>query len=173
MKFLCTKFLIIHYIGRDLKLSALYTRCLWPSIVNMASFKAAPLACRQWSCVGAGLVVENWRVGRHKHMWVSIGSDLRIDTRRDLDDAGAHHIPVHPLNKLPYGTLASKKVRSSLPACDVLDCPLLTPSTSCPRQPLPAGRCLLTSCVVLDGLISNLLCETPVSRKAPLTCLQR
>ena len=58
----------------------------------------------------AGLVVENWRVGRHKHMWVSIGSDLRIDTRRDLDDAGAQHIPVHPLNKLPYGTLASKKV---------------------------------------------------------------
>ncbi|KAL3149047.1 hypothetical protein ABBQ32_001892 [Trebouxia sp. C0010 RCD-2024] len=58
----------------------------------------------------AGLVVENWRVGRHKHMWVSIGSDLRIDTRRDLDDVGAHHIPVHPLNKLPYGTLASKKV---------------------------------------------------------------
>lgn len=49
-------------------------------------------------------------MGRVKHMWVSIGSDLRIDTRRDLDDAGAHHIPVHPLNKLPYGPLASGKV---------------------------------------------------------------
>lgn len=49
-------------------------------------------------------------MGRHKHMWVSIGSDLRIDTRRDLDDAGAKHIPVHPLNKLPYGPLASGKV---------------------------------------------------------------
>ena len=61
-------------------------------------------------CGDAGLVVENWRVGRHKHMWVSIGSDLRIDTRRDLDDAGAKHIPVHPLNKLPYGPLASGKV---------------------------------------------------------------
>ncbi|KAL0035121.1 hypothetical protein WJX79_001613 [Trebouxia sp. C0005] len=58
----------------------------------------------------AGLVVENWRVGRHKHMWVSIGSDLRIDTRRDLDDVGATHISVHALNKLPYGRLTSAKV---------------------------------------------------------------
>ena len=64
------------------------------------------------TCHAAGLVVENWRVGRHKHMWISIGSDLRIDTRRDLDDAGAQHIPVHPLNKLPYAVLSSKKVSS-------------------------------------------------------------
>ena len=63
--------------------------------------------CRWWD---AGLVVENWRVGRHKHMWVSIGSDLRIDTRRDLDDVGATHISVHALNKLPYGRLTSAKV---------------------------------------------------------------
>ena len=86
-------------------------------------------------------MVENWRVGRHKHMWVTIGSDLRIDTRRDLDDAGAQHIPVHPLNKLPYGTLASKKVRSSLHTCVPLDNQAPTPSTSCPRQPLPLSRC--------------------------------
>lgn len=70
----------------------------------------------------AGLVVENWRVGRHKHMWVSIGSDLRIDTRRDLDDVGAHDIPVHPLNKLPYGTLASKKVGLSKSCFVVVQC---------------------------------------------------
>ena len=88
-------------------------------------------------------------MGRHKHMWVSIGSDLRIDTRRDLDDAGAHHIPVHPLNKLPYGTLASKKVRSSSHACVVLD--NLAPS---PLNKLPLGDpCLLiaahlSSCVL-------------------------
>ena len=43
-------------------------------------------------------------------MWVSIGSDLRIDTRRDLDDVGATHIFVHALNKLPYGRLSSAKV---------------------------------------------------------------
>ena len=75
-------------------------------------------------------MVENWRVGRHKHMWVSIGSDLRIDTRRDLDDAGAQHIPVHPLNKLPYGTLASKKVLLPLLACHALNCAVSSPSTS-------------------------------------------
>ena len=63
-------------------------------------------------CFVAGLVVENWRSGRQKHMWVSIGSDLRIDTRRDLDDVGATDIAVHPLNKLPYGPLNSAKVYS-------------------------------------------------------------
>ena len=45
-------------------------------------------------------------------MWISIGSDLRIDTRRDLDDVGSHDIPVHPLNKLPYAPLTSKKVQT-------------------------------------------------------------
>ena len=62
-----------------------------------------------------GLVLENWRAGRHKHIWLSIGSDLRIDARRDLDDVGAACIAVQPLNKLPYGTLTSSKVCFSLP----------------------------------------------------------
>ena len=53
-------------------------------------------------------MIENWRVGRRKHLWVSIGSDLRLDTRRDLDDVGAADVPVHALNKLPYGSLSSK-----------------------------------------------------------------
>lgn len=122
----------------------------FPSIVTVVLHfsRHAPLSSSQSSCGSAGLVVENWRVGRHKHMWVSIGSDLRIDTRRDLDDAGAHHIPVHPLNKLPYGTLASKKVRSSLHACDALDCPYSAPSASCPRQPLPVNLCsLILTCL--------------------------
>lgn len=82
----------------------------------------------EWGPGGvAGLVVENWRVGRHKHMWVSIGSDLRIDTRRDLDDVGAHHIPVHPLNKLPYGTLASKKVGLSKLCFVIAQCKVFQP----------------------------------------------
>ena len=50
-------------------------------------------------------------------MWVSIGSDLRIDTRRDLDDVGATHISVHALNKLPYGRLTSAKVQPALHYC--------------------------------------------------------
>ena len=53
-------------------------------------------------------MIENWRVRRRKHLWVSIGSDLRLDTRRDLDDVGAADVPVHALNKLPYGSLLSK-----------------------------------------------------------------
>lgn len=36
----------------------------------------------------AGLVLENWRQGRHKHLWLSVGSDLKIDSKRDLDDVG-------------------------------------------------------------------------------------
>jgi len=71
----------------------------------------------------AGLVLENWRCGRRRHLWLTIGTDLRIDSRRDLDDVGAAEIPLHPLNKLPYGQLDSDKVArpASLPA-------------SCPRK---------------------------------------
>ncbi len=58
----------------------------------------------------AGLVLENWRCGRKRHLWLTIGTDLRIDSRRDLDDVGATDIPLHPLNKLPYGQLDSDKV---------------------------------------------------------------
>jgi hypothetical protein len=36
----------------------------------------------------AGLILENWRQGRHKHLWLSVGSDLKIDTQRDLNDVG-------------------------------------------------------------------------------------
>jgi hypothetical protein len=59
----------------------------------------------------AGLVLENWRCGRKRHLWLTIGSDLRIDSRRDLDDVGAGAVPLHPLNKLPYGALDSDKAR--------------------------------------------------------------
>lgn len=36
----------------------------------------------------AGLILENWRRGRRKHLWVSVGTDLKIDTQRDLTDVG-------------------------------------------------------------------------------------
>lgn len=36
----------------------------------------------------AGLVYENWKRGRRRHLWISIGADLRVDARRDLDDVG-------------------------------------------------------------------------------------
>lgn len=58
----------------------------------------------------AGLVWENWHHGRRKALWISVGSDLKFDARRDLDDVGAMRIEVHALNKLPYSKLDSKSV---------------------------------------------------------------
>ncbi|XP_057486377.1 protein FORGETTER 1-like isoform X5 [Actinidia eriantha] len=43
-------------------------------------------------------------------MWISVGSDLKFDARRDLDDVNATCIEVHALNKLPYSKLDSKSV---------------------------------------------------------------
>ncbi|KAK3121295.1 hypothetical protein QOZ80_8BG0650290 [Eleusine coracana subsp. coracana] len=56
----------------------------------------------------AGLIWENWQQGRHKALWISIGSDLKYDARRDLDDVGAKCVKVHALNKLPYSKLESE-----------------------------------------------------------------
>ena len=61
----------------------------------------------------AGLVLENLRCERKRHIWISIGSDLRVDARRDLDDVGAKDVAVHALNKLPYAALDSEKASSA------------------------------------------------------------
>ncbi|GMH44841.1 hypothetical protein BSKO_12793 [Bryopsis sp. KO-2023] len=53
----------------------------------------------------AGLILENWRCGRKRHLWVSISADLVHDARRDLEDVGAGFIGVHPLLKKPYEPL--------------------------------------------------------------------
>ncbi|XP_052207187.1 protein FORGETTER 1 [Diospyros lotus] len=58
----------------------------------------------------AGLIWENWHHGRKKAVWISVGSDLKFDARRDLDDVGAMCMEVHALNKLPYSKLDSKAV---------------------------------------------------------------
>lgn len=58
----------------------------------------------------AGLIWENWHHGRRKALWISVGSDLKFDARRDLDDVGATCIEVHALNKLPYSKLDSRSV---------------------------------------------------------------
>jgi hypothetical protein len=42
--------------------------------------------------------------------WISIGSDLKYDARRDLDDVGAKCVEVHALNKQPYSKLDSKAI---------------------------------------------------------------
>lgn len=58
----------------------------------------------------AGLIWENWHHGRKKALWISIGSDLKFDARRDLDDVGAECVEVHALNKLSYSKIDSKSV---------------------------------------------------------------
>ncbi|KAI6691687.1 hypothetical protein NL676_028515 [Syzygium grande] len=58
----------------------------------------------------AGLIWENWHQGRKKALWISVGSDLKYDAGRDLDDVGATCVEVHALNKLPYSKLDSKSV---------------------------------------------------------------
>ncbi|KAI8553226.1 hypothetical protein RHMOL_Rhmol06G0327600 [Rhododendron molle] len=58
----------------------------------------------------AGLIWENWHHGMRKALWISVGSDLKFDARRDLDDVNAMCIEVHALNKLPYSKLDSKSV---------------------------------------------------------------
>ncbi|KAI0507168.1 hypothetical protein KFK09_013289 [Dendrobium nobile] len=58
----------------------------------------------------AGLIWENWHHRNQKALWISVGSDLKFDARRDLDDVGAASVEVHALNKLPYSKLDSKAV---------------------------------------------------------------
>lgn len=36
----------------------------------------------------AGIMLENTLHGRRKHVWISVGNDLALDARRDLDDLG-------------------------------------------------------------------------------------
>lgn len=40
----------------------------------------------------AGLILENWQRGRRKHLWLSVGSDLKVDTKRDLNDVGGEEL---------------------------------------------------------------------------------
>lgn len=53
----------------------------------------------------AGIIYENYLNGRKKALWVSVSTDLKYDSERDLDDIGAGVIKVSPLNKLKYGKI--------------------------------------------------------------------
>uniref|UniRef100_A0A0N4ZKF1 AAA_34 domain-containing protein n=1 Tax=Parastrongyloides trichosuri TaxID=131310 RepID=A0A0N4ZKF1_PARTI len=53
----------------------------------------------------ASIIYENYLRGRKKALWLSVSSDLRWDTERDLRDIGADDIPVVPLNKLRYAKI--------------------------------------------------------------------
>jgi hypothetical protein len=55
----------------------------------------------------AGIIYENYLLGRKKAIWLSVSNDLRYDSERDLKDIGAKKINVYPLNKFKYGKLSS------------------------------------------------------------------
>lgn len=65
----------------------------------------------------AAIITENWLRGRKRHVWVSIGPDLKLDAERDLRDMGDNGIEVHALNKKAYGPLASKGVEEGVLFC--------------------------------------------------------
>lgn len=48
----------------------------------------------------AGIIYENFLQGRKRSVWLSVSSDLKYDSERDLFDIGASKIEVHPLNKV-------------------------------------------------------------------------
>ncbi|KAK4336681.1 hypothetical protein RND71_044107 [Anisodus tanguticus] len=57
----------------------------------------------------AGIIYENYLLGRKKAIWLSVSNDLKYDAERDLSDIGAKKINVYPLNKFKYGKIYSKE----------------------------------------------------------------
>lgn len=57
----------------------------------------------------AGIIYENYLLGRKRSLWLSVSNDLKIDAERDLRDIGAGRIDVHALNKLKYAKISSKE----------------------------------------------------------------
>lgn len=48
----------------------------------------------------AGIIYENYLLGRKKALWLSVSNDLKYDAERDFNDIGAGRIQVHSLNKV-------------------------------------------------------------------------
>ncbi|CAL1287186.1 unnamed protein product [Larinioides sclopetarius] len=56
----------------------------------------------------AGIIYENYLLGRKRAIWLSVSNDLKYDAERDLKDIGAGKIEVHALNKFKYAKISSK-----------------------------------------------------------------
>lgn len=48
----------------------------------------------------AGVIFENFQIGRKKAIWISVSNDLQVDALRDLNDIGANEISVHSLKEV-------------------------------------------------------------------------
>lgn len=57
----------------------------------------------------AGIIYENYLLGRKRALWLSVSNDLKVDAERDLSDIGAGRIEVHALNKFKYAKISSKE----------------------------------------------------------------
>nr|XP_032803328.1 protein strawberry notch homolog 1 [Petromyzon marinus] len=57
----------------------------------------------------AGIIYENYLLGRKRAVWFSVSNDLKYDAERDLKDIGAKNITVHSLSKFKYGKITSKE----------------------------------------------------------------
>ncbi|XP_041348616.1 protein strawberry notch homolog 1-like [Gigantopelta aegis] len=57
----------------------------------------------------AGIIYENYLQGRKRAIWLSVSTDLKVDSERDLRDIGASKIDVHALNKFKYAKISSKE----------------------------------------------------------------
>jgi P-loop containing NTP hydrolase pore-1 len=55
----------------------------------------------------AGIIHDNWKKGRVKHLWFSASADLKQDAQRDIDDIHADEVAPHLflLTDLAYGTI--------------------------------------------------------------------
>uniref|UniRef100_A0A8C7VJ44 Protein strawberry notch homolog 1 n=1 Tax=Oncorhynchus mykiss TaxID=8022 RepID=A0A8C7VJ44_ONCMY len=58
----------------------------------------------------AGIIYENYLLGRKRSLWFSVSNDLKYDAERDLKDIGAKNIQVHSLNKVRGCPLVKKGV---------------------------------------------------------------
>uniref|UniRef100_H2YSK9 Protein strawberry notch homolog 1 n=1 Tax=Ciona savignyi TaxID=51511 RepID=H2YSK9_CIOSA len=56
----------------------------------------------------AGVIHENYLLGRKRALWFSVSNDLKYDAERDLRDIGAKNIKVYSLNKFKYGKITAK-----------------------------------------------------------------
>ena len=48
----------------------------------------------------AGIIYENYLLGRKKALWLSVSNDLKYDAERDFTDIGANRIKINSLNKV-------------------------------------------------------------------------
>uniref|UniRef100_A0A914Y3P1 Uncharacterized protein n=1 Tax=Panagrolaimus superbus TaxID=310955 RepID=A0A914Y3P1_9BILA len=62
----------------------------------------------------AGIIVHNYELKRKRSIWLSVSSDLRFDTQRDVEDvAGKDYCPIHHLSKFKYGNIRAQQKSTS------------------------------------------------------------